>query len=270
MYEWKYKYHDYSIERLRSFGISPEVVYRYNEDHRFYHNWEHIEDLLKQIEKRDHKDRRRSLMQNDALFLATIYHDAVYDAKANDNEEKSAELFKIECKKGGKKLKDEVVRIILDTKLHNPTSKLSAIFSEMDMDILQRPLTDLINYENKIFKEFQCYDWLKYKQGRISVLRKFRMGENLEPLISYIEARKPKIAVYPGSFNPFHKGHYNILKKAEQIFDKVIIARGVNPDKKASSYALPEDINFRQIESYDGLLTDFAKSLNYDVRKSVV
>lgn len=42
---------------------------------------------------------------------------------------------------------------------------------------------------------------------------------------------KRKIAIYPGSFNPFHIGHLNIVEKALKIFDKVIIAKGVNPTK---------------------------------------
>lgn len=32
-------------------------------------------------------------------------------------------------------------------------------------------------------------------------------------------------ALYPGSFNPWHKGHENIIKKAIPIFDKLIIAQ---------------------------------------------
>jgi len=34
---------------------------------------------------------------------------------------------------------------------------------------------------------------------------------------------QPHIGVFAGSFNPFHKGHYNVLQKAEKLFDKVII-----------------------------------------------
>jgi len=70
-----------------------------------------------------------------------------------------------------------------------------------------------------------------------------------------------KIAIYPGSFNPFHKGHLNILLKAEMIFDLVIIAKGQNPEKKANTSELPQSISDRVIVHYNGLLTDCVKSI---------
>lgn len=41
-----------------------------------------------------------------------------------------------------------------------------------------------------------------------------------------------KTALFPGSFDPFTAGHLNILKRALTIFDKVVVAVGVNQDKK--------------------------------------
>lgn len=41
-----------------------------------------------------------------------------------------------------------------------------------------------------------------------------------------------KRAIYPGSFNPWHEGHYDVLKKALKVFDQVVIAIGQNPDKE--------------------------------------
>ena len=44
------------------------------------------------------------------------------------------------------------------------------------------------------------------------------------------------LAIYAGSFNPFHIGHLNIVEKAEKIFGEgnVLIAIGVNPEKSKS------------------------------------
>jgi cytidyltransferase-like protein len=65
------------------------------------------------------------------------------------------------------------------------------------------------------------------------------------------------IAIYPGSFNPYHRGHEDIRKKAEAIFGKVIICRGQNPTKIGSNYPMPKLGS--QIMNYSGLLTEFIK-----------
>jgi pantetheine-phosphate adenylyltransferase len=156
----------------------------------------------------------------------------------------------------------------MDTKTHQPTSELSHIFSEADLNILKQPFDKLMQYERKIFKEFQFVDYILYKEKRVEVLQTLQKSvENpaLGFLIDYVKCYKPSIAVYAGSFNPFHKGHYNILQKAEQIFDKVIIARGLNPGKDKSSNDLPLALRFRQTASYEGLLTDFTNSLGYEI-----
>jgi pantetheine-phosphate adenylyltransferase len=70
------------------------------------------------------------------------------------------------------------------------------------------------------------------------------------------------IAIYAGSFNPFHKGHMDILLKSKSIFDKVIIARGVNPDKPSSEFEIPKLVkDVANVMEFSGLLTDFIKSI---------
>ncbi len=246
--------------RLISLGIGENILDHYRECHRFYHTIEHLDDLCTQLEQQGYGD-------NDALLLAIIFHDIIYDPKASTNEEDSARYFN-EVFTGDQRLKDEVTGIILDTKTHQPQSELSKVFCNADLNILHQPFTRLLVYEHQIFKEFQFVDYAIYREKRVEVLKHLNETINnpaINTLIDYVNTRKPKIAVYPGSFNPFHKGHHNILQKAEQIFDKVIIARGVNPGKDVASYEMPAAIQYRQQAVYTGLLTDFTNGLGYDV-----
>ncbi len=242
---------NFVLEKLRDLGIDGLIIRNYDEPHRFYHNWTHIEYML---------EMAKSVNQlTDALLLAIVFHDIVYDPKATDNEEKSADLFsKLYDGKG----KLDIIEAIIDTKTHIPRNELSGKLCMLDLLVLDGHIEKFIDFENKIFKEYQFVDYKLYKEKRIEILNK--LGVKSE-FINYVKYRKPNIAVYAGSFNPFHKGHLNILKKAEQIFDKVIIARGVNPEKKNELWEMPKVVEYRQIDNYSGLLTDYINDLGYDV-----
>jgi len=201
-------------------------------------------------------DAEKLNILSEELILAIIFHDIIYNPKSNDNEEKSAELFYSYIKN------DEIKQAILDTNIHNPSNELSRKLISLDLSILNEDLESFIDFENKIFKEYQFVDYKIYKEKRLDILTKLEVKEEF---LNYIKFRKPNIAVYAGSLNPFHLGHLNILTKAEEIFDKVIIARGINPEKNNKIVDLPEKIQNRQIENYDGLLTDFIDSLGYEV-----
>jgi phosphopantetheine adenylyltransferase len=46
--------------------------------------------------------------------------------------------------------------------------------------------------------------------------------------------------------------------KAEKIFDRVIVARGINPEKPKSDWDIPRQVSDRvEVTTYEGLLTDF-------------
>jgi pantetheine-phosphate adenylyltransferase len=120
----------------------------------------------------------------------------------------------------------------------------------------------LLENELAVFKQNQSVPFLTYKQERQKFLEGFPEGASAIALLKHF---KPCIAVFAGSFNPFHKGHYNVLQKAENIFDKVIVAFGQNPEKSEHGYKIPQTLRNRQIEHYDGLLTDFILSLGHDV-----
>ena len=77
-----------------------------------------------------------------------------------------------------------------------------------------------------------------------------------------------KAAIYPGSFNPFHEGHADIVDKALKVFDKIIVCQMVNPEKEKeiflgnhfSNSDNPEMVKFDServlFMSHAGLLVD--------------
>ncbi len=76
-----------------------------------------------------------------------------------------------------------------------------------------------------------------------------------------------KVAVYPGSFDPITIGHLDILQRALDIFDKVIVLIAVNPNKQSRftpeerKAMIEEAINSDKVvvDTYDGLTVEYAK-----------
>jgi pantetheine-phosphate adenylyltransferase len=83
-----------------------------------------------------------------------------------------------------------------------------------------------------------------------------------------------KTAIYPGSFDPVTLGHMDIVERAANLFDKLIVLVSVNPTKP-SSFTLEERVVFLkkctshipnvEIDSFNGLLVDYFKQKNADV-----
>jgi pantetheine-phosphate adenylyltransferase len=79
-----------------------------------------------------------------------------------------------------------------------------------------------------------------------------------------------KTAVFPGSFDPITLGHYDIIKRGISLFDKVIVAIGVNAEKKYM-FTLEERLHFIresfkdepkvEVITYEGLTIDLCKKV---------
>jgi len=79
-----------------------------------------------------------------------------------------------------------------------------------------------------------------------------------------------KIAVFPGSFDPFTIGHTDIIKRALPLFDKIIIAIGTNSQKKYL-FSLAQRLAFIQAifanepkvvaDTYEGLTVNYCQKV---------
>lgn len=82
-------------------------------------------------------------------------------------------------------------------------------------------------------------------------------------------------AIYPGSFDPFTRGHLDVVERAAAIFDRVLVAVVVNPQKRDPLFALDErermirdaivHLPNVEVDHFRGLLADFVKARNATV-----
>ena len=83
-----------------------------------------------------------------------------------------------------------------------------------------------------------------------------------------------RIALFAGSFDPFTKGHYALVKRALPMFGKIVVGIGVNSGKKCM-FSVDErveairnafvDEERVEVMVYDSLTMDFAKEIGADV-----
>ena len=79
-----------------------------------------------------------------------------------------------------------------------------------------------------------------------------------------------KVAVYPGSFDPFTNGHLDVVDRALSIFDRVVVAVAANPEKRQPLFTVEERIKLIEeslksrhgveVTSFKGLTVEFARS----------
>ena len=84
-------------------------------------------------------------------------------------------------------------------------------------------------------------------------------------------ASKPiRRAVFPGQFDPITNGHLDVIRRGVKLFDELVVAVGVNPDKR-ELFTLDErvhimkdllaDIPGTRLEQYTGLTMDFVRKM---------
>lgn len=142
----------------------------YSEPHRHYHGLQHISECLTVF-----GDARTLALYPDAVELALWFHDAVYDPRSHQNEERSAALAK-DCLDGGALpgLALRVSDMILATKTHvTRDDPDAALVVDVDLSILGQPAARFEEYEAQIRGEYEWVAMGEFSSRRATVLQGF-------------------------------------------------------------------------------------------------
>jgi predicted metal-dependent HD superfamily phosphohydrolase len=172
--------------------VLDELVAAYLQPARQYHTLEHIAQLLRQLE--EHGD---AVLDRDAVALAIMFHDAVYDPVRQDNELQSAALAQarltsLACEEA---LVAKVVRFIKATQ-HGQAFDIGdpdlALLLDLDLSTLAAAAKDYSDYAKAIRREFAHVPDALYRRGRRQILEGFLARERIyrtEPLRALWEER---------------------------------------------------------------------------------
>jgi len=83
-----------------------------------------------------------------------------------------------------------------------------------------------------------------------------------------------RVAVYAGSFDPVTNGHLDVMKRGSKLFDRVVVAVGIHPTRKALFTVderlsllrdAAEDLTNVEISSFEGLLVSYCDEIGASV-----
>jgi predicted metal-dependent HD superfamily phosphohydrolase len=156
-------------------AVAAELVARWSEPHRHYHNLTHLAAVLDRVES------------DPVTALAAWGHDAVYDPRSPSNEERSALLMASLLARCGVPAA-EVMRLIRMTAGHvvDPGDGRGALLAEADLAILAAPWPEYRSYVDGVRAEYAHVPEDLWRVGRAAVLEGLLPGLD-EPARANVE-----------------------------------------------------------------------------------
>jgi predicted metal-dependent HD superfamily phosphohydrolase len=151
--------------------LFAEVMDRYAEPHRSYHTTRHLDECFARLDE--------ARQQADRLYeieLALWFHDAVYDVRGSDNEERSASWAQAAVLAAGldTTVGDRVRDLILATRHDgSPPAGDAALLVDVDLAILGSPAERFDEYEQQVRQEYSWVPGFVFKRKRAEILEGF-------------------------------------------------------------------------------------------------
>jgi predicted metal-dependent HD superfamily phosphohydrolase len=151
-------------------GAGANLLGRWAEPHRAYHDLAHLEEVLTRIDLLADEAE-----DADAVRLAAWFHDAVYDPKLTDNEERSAWLATtvLHRLQVPEPTVAQVARLVRVTATHEVVDgdRDAAVLCDADLAILAATTARYSTYVEGVRREYTHVDDASFARGRAAVLR---------------------------------------------------------------------------------------------------
>jgi pantetheine-phosphate adenylyltransferase len=82
---------------------------------------------------------------------------------------------------------------------------------------------------------------------------------------------RSRLALFPASFDPLTNGHLDLIRRARNIFDELVVAVAINVDKRGGTFSVEERVEILQgvladetgirVDSFEGLVVDYAREI---------
>jgi len=152
--------------------VYAELIARYCEPHRRYHTVQHLEECFLKL-----NDVRSLAPRPEEIESALWFHDAIYDTRRHDNEERSAQWART-CLGGaaGERVHD----LVLTTKHEStPDDADARLLIDVDLSILAAPEERFDEYEVQIREEYGWVPEFIYRRERRRILAGFLSRERI-------------------------------------------------------------------------------------------
>jgi predicted metal-dependent HD superfamily phosphohydrolase len=154
-----------------SSDLMTQILGCYSEPHRHYHTLQHLRECLVLTEE------FADLPENPFVIKISLwFHDAIYDVKLHDNEERSAAFARTELQERGiaPEIIQKVSQLILITRHSAQPSTLDEeILSDIDLAILGANESRFLQYEQQIRREYSWVPEHLYQVKRTEILEGF-------------------------------------------------------------------------------------------------
>jgi predicted metal-dependent HD superfamily phosphohydrolase len=149
-------------------AIGEALLAAWSAPERSYHDLRHLDDCLAQLDRAEAEPTTRDLVE-----AALWFHDAVYDPRAGDNEERSAAWAEEALTAAGVRpdRARRVAGLVRLTAGHGPADDLAGrLMCDIDLSVLGRPVEPFESYERRVRAEYAWMPDSAWRAGRARVL----------------------------------------------------------------------------------------------------